>query len=124
MAETFEFPYYSGTRKMTLKEAGEHYGIHPGTLYKRYMRGWTPAQMIQKPRKTKPRKKTVFNFGNGQLLTRKTAAKRFGIPYDVLCQRLNRGWDPKKAARTPVASKTYKSKADKDRIFGSSNAKP
>ena len=105
-ATTIEFPYYSGTREMTIAEASEHYGIHPATLYKRYISGWSPEEMIKPVRKAKRPPAKTYNFGNGQRLNLKTASKRFDIPYDTLVHRIRAGWKPQEAATKPVRKRT------------------
>lgn len=90
-------------RWASIKEQANKNGISSGALYSRLARGMSVEEATSKPLQHKTNSEYSYNGKCYNSLTE--LCREYNVSYDVVCYRVNTGWDLESAIETPV--KTY-----------------
>lgn len=83
-----------GNKFSSIKEAAQHYGLHPSTVGRRIRSGWSVDQALNleaKPKRNAHNAKKIIT-SKGSFSSLKKAAQNFGVPYARVQRRLELGW--------------------------------
>lgn len=90
---------YKGKTYRSVQLACDRLGIHPNTVLRLY-KNIPFEQAVEQILKNKKRYNCTDHLGHG-FESKMAMAEFYNIPYNVLCMRLKRKWNLKKALTTP-----------------------
>lgn len=95
----------------TLANWSRKTGIKQETIAWRLKRGWNAENALTKPvKKTRPTGEQHFIEYKGEQHTIAEWAKKLNFPYNVLSQRIYRGWGIERALETPIGDDRWHNK--------------
>lgn len=105
---------YDG-KMLTVKQISEISGIPLGTIINRQLRGWPTERLFEQPKKLAASKSNEEYTLNGETLTLKAWALRYGLGYILVRNRMvYSGWTLESALTTPYRKQAL---SDKYRTF-------